>query len=155
MKTREPSTYREYCKARNKVKSIIAKDLKKRERVIAESAKSNCKIFWSYNSKRKTRSGVAELHTKESGSVKVASTNEEKAEVLGDFFNSVFTIESYSNYPDMEMITPSVPFDNSKFEIREVNKPLESLDTSKSPGPDQIHPKVLNELADVIDAPTM
>ena len=41
---------------------------------------------WSYiNSKRKTISGVAELHTKESGSVKVASTDEEKAEVLGDF----------------------------------------------------------------------
>ena len=53
----------------------------------------------------------------------------------------------------MEMITPSVPFDNNKFEIGEVNKLLESLDTSTSPGPDQIHPNVLNELADVIDAP--
>ena len=154
METREQSTYREYCKARNKVKSVIAKDRKKRERNIAESAKSNCKNFWSYiNSKRKTRSGVAELHTKSSGKVNVASTDEDKAEVLGEFFSSVFTIESDEEYPEMDTITPSVPFDNSKFETKDVNKLLKSLDTSKSPGPDQIHPKVLNELADVIDVP--
>ena len=105
METREQSTYREYCKARNKVKSVIAKDRKKRERNIAESAKSNCKNFWSYiNSKRKTRSGVAELHTKSSGKVNVASTDEDKAEVLGEFFCSVFTIESNAEYPEMDTI---------------------------------------------------
>ena len=53
----------------------------------------------------------------------------------------------------MISITPSVPFDDSEFNIKEVNKLLSSLDTSKSPGPDQVHPKVLFEFADVIDTP--
>ena len=137
------------------MKSVIAKIRKKRERnIAAESAKSNCKNFWSYiNFKRKTRSGVAELHTKSRGKVNVSSTDVDKAEVLGEFFSSVFTIESDEKYPEMDTITPSVPFDNNKFETDDVNKLLKSLNTSKSPGPDQIHPKVLNELADVIDVP--
>ena len=122
--------------------------------MIAESAKTNCKNFWSYiNFKRKTRSGVAELHTKSDNTVTIASTDKEKAEVLANFFSSVFTSESEDNFPEMISITPSVPFDDSEFNIKEVNKLLSSLDTSKSPGPDQVHPKVLFDLADVIDTP--
>ncbi|VDI22679.1 Hypothetical predicted protein [Mytilus galloprovincialis] len=42
---------------------------------------------------------------------------------------------------------------NDNFNIKEINKLLKNLNTSKSPGPDQVHPKVLFELADIIDTP--
>jgi hypothetical protein len=35
--------------------------------------------------------------------------------------------------------------------LTEVNKLLKELNTTKSPGPDQVHPKVLYELTDIID----
>jgi hypothetical protein len=37
--------------------------------------------------------------------------------------------------------------------LTEVNKLLKELNTTKSPGTDQVHPKVLNELTDIIDKP--
>jgi hypothetical protein len=47
---------------------------KNREKQIAETAKSNSKKFWSYvNSKRKTKSGVSELHTERDGIKIIAS----------------------------------------------------------------------------------
>ncbi len=154
METRDPKSYREYCKARNKVKTTIAKDRKQRERLIAETAKSNCKNFWSYiNAKRKTRSGVAELHTGHGSGVKTATSDEDKANVLGDFFSSVFTVENDENMPPVKPVIPEILFNNEKFKVEEVNKLLKGLDTSKASGPDQIHPKVLCELADVIDTP--
>ncbi|KAK3102286.1 hypothetical protein FSP39_010211 [Pinctada imbricata] len=154
METRDPNSYREYCRARNKVISTIAKERKKREHDIAKSAKTNCKNFWSYiNSKRKTKSGNAELHTKKDNVKFIATTDEEKAEVLGEFFSSIFTVETDDNMPSANSITPSVQFNDNEFNVPEVNKLLATLDTFKSPGPDQVHPKVLYELANVIDQP--
>ncbi|CAC5405383.1 unnamed protein product [Mytilus coruscus] len=60
----------------------------------AENAKSNGKTFWKYvNSKRKSISGISELHTKVNGAEFIASTDNEKAEVLADFFSGLFTLE--------------------------------------------------------------
>jgi hypothetical protein len=41
------------------------------------------------NSKRKTKSGVSELHTERDGIKIIASDDGEKAEILADFFSSV------------------------------------------------------------------
>ncbi|XP_060081381.1 uncharacterized protein LOC132560720 [Ylistrum balloti] len=63
MQDRTTEKHRDYCKARNKVKRLIRKERKDKERQVAESAKSNSKNFWKFvNSKRKSRSGVSELH---------------------------------------------------------------------------------------------
>jgi hypothetical protein len=64
------------------VKKLVNRDRKNRERIIAESAKTNIKNFWRYvNSKRKTKSGISELHTQTNGAKFVISTDREKAEV--------------------------------------------------------------------------
>ena len=155
METRDPSKYREYCKARNKLKHIVEKDRKARERNIAESAKSNCKNFWKYvNSKRKVKSGISELHTEVDGKKVTGTSDSEKADILADFFSSVFTMEELGYvYPDM--CTPTVVESSSdeEFSEEEVRKLLLGLNVSKSPGPDQFHPVVLRELADIIHIP--
>jgi hypothetical protein len=153
METRDDDRYREYCKARNKVKTVIRKDRKEREKQIAESSKSNSKNFWKYvNSKRKSVSGVSELHTVVDGQPYIANSDEAKADVLANFFSSVFTAEPDGEFEELCTQCESLSSDDP-FSQQEVNKLLKNLDTSKSPGPDQIHPKVLYELADVIDAP--
>ncbi|XP_071160777.1 uncharacterized protein [Mytilus edulis] len=91
---RDNDSYREYTKARNKAKSTVIRERKNREKDIAESAKTNCKHFWSYiNSKRKSKSGISELHDKRDGKTFIASNCTDKAEILAEFFTSVFTKE--------------------------------------------------------------
>ena len=98
MENRYTEHYNKYTRARNKAKSAVTRERKNLEKGIAESAKTNCKHFWScINSKRKTKSGIAEFHSQKEGINIVASTDHEKAEVLGDFFTSVFTKETDSD----------------------------------------------------------
>ncbi|CAC5397413.1 unnamed protein product [Mytilus coruscus] len=120
---------------------------------IAESAKTNRKTFWKYvNSKRKSISGISELHTKVNGTEFIASTDSEKAEVQAEFFSSVFTLESGKPVDSGKKYCDNFSSDEL-FNSKEVNKLLKDLNTSKSPGPDQVHPKVLFELANTIDSP--
>lgn len=103
---KDNESYREYTKARNKAKSIITRERKNKEKQIAETANTNCKSFSSYvNSKRKTKSGVSELHTVQDGTTVIATTDIEKAEILAEFFSSVFTNEN-----DNDIMLENVPF---------------------------------------------
>lgn len=66
-----------------------------REGQIAKTAKSNCKNFWKYvNSKRNSVSGISELHSEVERTLFVATTDFDKAEVLAEFFSSVFMSET-------------------------------------------------------------
>lgn len=153
METRDSKHYRDYCKARNKVKTVTRKERKMREREIAETAKYNCKNFWKYvNSKRKSVSGISELHTEVDGTPFVATTDSEKAEVLAKFFSSVFTSETENPVDSGKRYCTETSSD-APITKEDINKILKELNTTKSPGPDQVHPKVLFELADVIDTP--
>ena len=80
----------------------------------------------------------------------LASDDEEKAVLLNNFFSSVFTRENLSNIPtfpdrDFASTLTTINFDTAK-----ILKVLQSLDQSKSPGPDGIHIKVLKELKDCV-----
>ncbi|CAG2210624.1 unnamed protein product [Mytilus edulis] len=151
---RDNDSYREYTKARNKAKSTVIRERKNREKDIAESAKTNCKNFWSYiNSKRKSKSGISELHDKRDGKTFIASNDTDKAEILAEFFTSVFTKEDDEDETFLKDIKYDEPSSDEVFKPKEINKLLKNLNTSKSPGPDQVHPKVLYELADIIDIP--
>lgn len=65
------------------------------EKQVVETAKTNSKNFWNYvNSKRKTQSGVLELHETLDNETFIASGNQEKADALGNSFSSVFMTEN-------------------------------------------------------------
>jgi hypothetical protein len=72
---------------------------------------------------------------------------------IGELFTSVFTEESNQNYPEVITRNIEIQFDDKLFQISEANKLLKSLNVTNSPGPDQVHPKVLHELTDIIDTP--
>ena len=68
---------------------------KQLEMKLAAEAKSNPKAIWKYiNSKTKTRVGVSERNTDPADRTsKLTTTYKEKADVLGQFFSSVFTVD--------------------------------------------------------------
>ena len=78
------------------------------------------------------------------------TTNEiEKVEVLSQFFSSVFTNERPGEWKIPEL---DITYLLKDLEIAEqwLKEKLDSLNTSKSPGPDIIHPKLLFELRDFL-----
>ncbi|CAC5414981.1 unnamed protein product [Mytilus coruscus] len=102
------------------------------------------------DSKRKSISGISKVN----GTEFIASTDNEKAEVLPEFFSYVFTLESGNPVDSGKRYIKCDSFSRDElFNSTEVNKLLKDLNTSKSPGPDQVHPKVLSELANTIDSP--
>ena len=81
-----------------------------------------------------------------SGNSATVSSNKDKAEELGKFFSSVFTVEQ-------ELSSSSLPVEPCHSLVRElvfneqiILEKLNKLNISKSPGPDGIHPRVLFEL---------
>lgn len=59
----------------------------------------------------------------------------------------MFTKEDCNHLPDAEMRNVQKSLDDIEFSESDIMKLLTMIDTSKSPGPDQIHPRVLKECA--------
>ena len=107
------------------------------------------KRFWGYiKSLRKDATGVAPL--KQDGCL--ISEAKGKASILNDQYKSVFTTENVdciphmgtSPYPDLPPLDITTPG---------VTKLLKGLNTDKAQGPDQLPPRILKELADVLSTP--
>lgn len=140
-----------YKKANNKARKACRKANKAYERKIAEESKKNPKLFYSYaNSKMKSKSGIADL-TKEDGSK--TKTDEEKAELLNKFFQSVFTIENDSQLPYFEDYEYENITEDIDFSIDTIKKLLAKLDKNKAQGPDGIPPSLLSEAAEELAEP--
>ena len=99
METRDNKKYLEFKNVRNQVKSLVKKQ--NMEKDIGKNAKTNPKKFWQYaNSKRKTKSGIAELKYKnDKGEINITECDKDKANVLANFFSSVFTNEPEGDLP--------------------------------------------------------
>jgi len=99
------------------------------------------------NSKRKIKTSIGDLNSVDvCGNPITVSTNTEKAEVLGDFFSSVFTVEK-------ELNSSSIPFEPCHSSIKQlifdeqiILDKLNKINITKSPGPDGLHPRILYEL---------
>ena len=107
------------------------------------------------NSKRKTKSGIAELKYKDgNGESKTTNGDKEKAEVLTHFFSSV-TKEPDGETPPFNQVLIEKQFEDRWFGENEIRKLLDEINPSKSPGPDGLHPKALRELSKVIARPLL
>ena len=91
----------QYNRILNQIRRLTRKGKKLLEKNIAKESKSNPKRFWKYTqSKLKTRAIVPDLQLPGTEtSPKFTTSDTEKAEVLLQYFSSVFTVEQ----PDENM----------------------------------------------------
>ena len=82
-----------------------------------------------------------------------AHTDEEKADELNKLFCSVFTIENDENIPEPEMKHDGTKLTDVKVLKEDVEEKLAKLNPAKSPGPDDLHPRVWEEVAEEIAVP--
>ena len=139
---RDPALYNIYQK---KLKKSVTENRRAKanfEEKLANNIKSNTKSFFAYaNSKRKINKKIGPL---KDDSKKVIENNKCAADHLNRYFVSVFVEEDLSNMP-----VPNKMFNGSDDETLQnievdddlmINK-LNSLNASKSQGPDEVHGK--------------
>uniref|UniRef100_A0A803JLD2 Reverse transcriptase domain-containing protein n=1 Tax=Xenopus tropicalis TaxID=8364 RepID=A0A803JLD2_XENTR len=145
-------TFIRYKEANKACKKAIRQAKIEMERDIAARSKKNPKLFFNYvNSKKMKQEGVGTLLSR--GGTLV-DENGEKAEILNSYFSSVYTSEE----PDNEGFPFNIPSASNLatgawVTQEEIQKRLEHVKVNKGPGPDGIHPRVLNELSAVIAKP--
>ena len=138
-------------KARNKANRECKKARRNLEKTVASQSKHNPKPFWSYaTSKLSTRSGVADL-IKLDGTK--TNSDQEKAEILNAFFQSVFTIEPEGDLPDPPEYNFTEDLNDFDITVDKVKKMLKMLHTGKAPGPDGINPMFLASTAESLATP--
>ncbi|GAB0207806.1 hypothetical protein GRJ2_003246300 [Grus japonensis] len=115
---------------------------------LARDVKDNKKSFYKYVSdKRRTRENVGPLRN-EMGDL--VTQDMEKAEVLNDFFASVFTSKCLSH---TAQVTEGRDWENAELPTvgeDQVRDHVRNLKVHKSMGPDELHPWVLRELVDEV-----
>ena len=95
--------WKDFCKVRNKVRSLTRAARKEFEQKIAKESKDNPKKVYAYiNSKVKTRQGVGDICTDpEDPKSKVTDNDQEKANIFSKFFSSV-QVEEKGEVPSLE-----------------------------------------------------
>uniref|UniRef100_A0A8C4XYA6 Reverse transcriptase domain-containing protein n=1 Tax=Gopherus evgoodei TaxID=1825980 RepID=A0A8C4XYA6_9SAUR len=98
---------------------------------------------------RKTKDRVGPLLNEEGVTV---TGDLEMAEMLNDFFVSVFTEKSEGMSSIVNVYRKRVGLEE-KIRKEQVKNHLEKLDACKSPGPDGMHPRILKELIEEVSEP--
>ena len=148
------ATQKEYKEVVKMCREKIRKAKAQLELKLAAGVKGNKKLFYKYiNSKRRTRENLHSL-LDEAGNV--TTEDKEKADVLNAFFTSVF--KRQTGYPQVSLLSDLAALAGEQTKpptIQEetVRDLLLQLDCHKSMGPDEIHPRVLRERAEVIAEP--
>ena len=93
-------------------------------------------------SKTKTKSSLGEL---EMPSGDLTSDSQEKANILNKFFVSVFENEGNENLPDFQDRPFIEPLHSIEITERKLEKAIDKVKETKSKGPDNIHPMLINK----------
>jgi ribonucleases P/MRP protein subunit RPP40 len=125
------------------------------ENKLASDVKNNCKSFYAYvRSKQRTKDRVGPI-INDQGTI--VEDDGEAANLLNDYFSSVFTMENMNNIPEPIKFFQGIVTDEGLLSIHItsdlVERKLEKLKVDKCPGLDEIHPKLLYELRKQISGP--
>ena len=148
---------REYNKARNKVRNRTRYIRKTYEQKLADLARKekNLKPIYAYMKRMsRTQGGIGDICINPSNpkSCKTSSIKK-KVKIFSDYFASVWTQEPEGDIPTLP--SKMIQFEMTIPEItpEDVKSKLIKLNPSKSCGPDNHHPRVLKETAEVIATP--
>ena len=145
--TKQRSKQMKWKEQRNKVNKLLKEAEQRLEVDIANDAKLNPKKLWKYiRSQSKVKSSISPLKVKSTG--QLTKNEKEQAEELASQFMSVMVDEPDGEIPRLppkQLTTPPLTSINVTEEM--VLQKLTKLDVTKSPGPDEIHPRILKEVA--------
>ena len=145
--------YLAYKQIQSEVRKAVRNAKRNFERKLAREAnKNNTKPFYSYMKKRTcNKVGVGPL---KNSSGQLVTDDEKMAEMLNEFFCSVFTREDCSRVPEAEQLFEGEePLESIEFSVEAVRKKLQQLRPNSAPGPDRLWPRVLQGLSGVISLP--
>ena len=154
-RTRKDEDYANYKEALNLATIEIRKSKRTFEKKLADNIKNDSKSFYAYvRSKQKVL--CDKVGPLENNRGNIISEGFQMAEVLNEYFSSVFTTEDISSLP-----VPFTKFDGNKSEhlgqlyvtpVMIANK-IKKMKDNKSPGVDGIPPKLLKEIVEQISTP--
>ena len=97
------------------------------------------------------RTGIPELYI-DDRKINKTKSDEEKAEILANYFGRVFTNELEGSVPSLPVkdvhVMPII-----EFSVEKIKKAINKLKKNKSPGPDKIHPRFIKEGKDQLAEP--
>ena len=153
-RTRKDEDYANYKEALNLATTEIRKSKRTFEQKLAGNIKNDSKSFYAYvRSKQKVRDKVGPL---ENNRGNIISDGFQMAEVLNEYFSSVFTTEDINSLP-----VPFTKFEGNTSEhlgqlyvtTEMITKKIKKMKDNKSPGVDGIPPKLLKEMLEQISTP--
>ena len=129
---------------RREIKADIRKQHDLYVNNLVGDVKANPRDFYRYiNSQKKDTQGIPPLKKRQGSGL--AQSDFEKASEFNGQFTDVFTKSEHSQVP---LLDRSAPFMEDIVVTKEaVTKLLKGLNPSKALGPDELHPRVLKELA--------
>ncbi|KAF7684983.1 hypothetical protein CDIK_4268 [Cucumispora dikerogammari] len=81
------------------------------------------------------------------------SSETEVSDIRNKFIASVFMNENTNNMPLIEQPEGLDTLENIHFHVNEVQEQLCKLNIYKSTGPDELHPRILRSLSDILSQP--
>ena len=156
IKTRDPVTHNNYKITRNAIKQVIRNQEKAHQHAIAAECKLNPKKFWGYvKSKSNIKNTMGNIKVCDSnGKADIIVDDERKSNVFADYFSTVFSHEPDTEIDKLHNINYQYNMSDLNISRDTVQDKLSNLRIDKSPGPDNIHPRVLKELQDQLSVPT-
>ena len=136
---------RDTCKEVRRAKRLY-------ENKIANNIQTDPTLYYCYaRSKMDVKYGIGPL-TDEDGNV--ISDNKDMAQVLNQYFTTVFTDENMDNIPESRCLCSEENIlKDVDVSYEAVLKKLEETDPEKAPGDDSIHPVILRQLAQQLAKP--
>ena len=133
-------SWRAYRKICNKVNKMVQSAHEQyRTRILDTTFSGHQRQFWKYIKAMKKSTSIPSLTVDDH----TITNAKDKATALNDQFQSVFTVEDLTNMPEIGTgnFHTMQPIQSSESGIQTL---LQNLDANKAPGPDGIHPLVLN-----------
>ena len=152
---KKENEYKKYLEKLHEANKINKQAKVEFEKKLATNIKKDSKSFFAYvGSKQRIKDKVGPL-INEAGDL--ITQNKDAADFLNKYFSSVFTAELDGNIPDPKNLFNKDLLHEGLLQIdvsdEKVRRKLEKLNTSKSPGLDDIHAKMLFELRDYVFRP--